>query len=94
MDSSDINNGAAADAGKHFLTIVSPFFLAVALKLNCDGVLRGAGRVKSFMATTFSDLILRVVLHLYSVHSTVRQEYGYPGLLDGCCLQYSQTFYI
>lgn len=61
MDSADINNGAAADAGKHFLTIVSPFFLAVALKLNCDGVLRGAGRVKSFMATTFSDLILRVV---------------------------------
>ncbi len=61
MDSADINNISAAEAGKHFLMIVSPFFAAVALKLNCDGVLRGSGRIKSFMATTFSDLILRVV---------------------------------
>lgn len=28
----------------------------------CDGVLRGAGAMKSFMITTFTDLILRVVL--------------------------------
>lgn len=61
MDSADANNIAAAEAGKLFLTIVSPFFLAVALKLTADGVLRGAGLVKQFMITTFSDLILRVV---------------------------------
>lgn len=62
MDSSDINNTAAAEAGKLFLSIVSPFFLTVALKLNSDGVLRGAGRIKSFMVTTFSDLVLRVAI--------------------------------
>lgn len=61
MDSVDMNNINAADAGKHFLTIVSPFFLTVGLKLNSDGVLRGAGLIKSFMVTTFSDLVLRVV---------------------------------
>lgn len=61
MDSADANNAAAAEAGKLFLCIVSPFFLAVSLKLTADGVLRGAGLVKQFMITTFSDLILRVV---------------------------------
>lgn len=61
LDSSDANNEAAAAAGKAFLTTVSPFFLAVAVKLTADGVLRGAGNVRAFMITTFSDLILRVV---------------------------------
>lgn len=60
MDSSDANNAGAAEAGMHFLTIVSPFFLAVSLKLVADGVLRGAGNMRAFMITTFSDLILRV----------------------------------
>lgn len=61
MDSADVNNAAAADAGMHFLQIVSPFFVMVGLKLNCDGVLRGLGCVKAFMATTFADLLLRVM---------------------------------
>lgn len=62
MDSADANNIAAANAGKHFLTIVSPFFVMVGLKLNSDGVLRGCGNIKAFMVTTFSDLVLRVVI--------------------------------
>ncbi len=62
MDSADADNIAAAEAGMHFLTIVSPFFLAVGLKLNSDGVLRGCGNVTAFMITTFSDLILRVLI--------------------------------
>ncbi len=62
MDNEDANNILAAEAGMHFLTIVSPFFLAVGLKLNSDGVLRGSGNINAFMITTFSDLILRVVL--------------------------------
>ena len=62
MDSADADNIAAAEAGMHFLTIVSPFFLAVGLKLNSDGVLRGSGNINAFMITTFSDLILRVVI--------------------------------
>ncbi len=61
MDSEDANNVAAAEAGMGFLRIVSPFFLGVCVKLAADGVLRGAGRVREFMITTFSDLILRVV---------------------------------
>lgn len=61
MDSSDANNAAAAEAGMNFLRIVSPFFLGVCVKLAADGVLRGAGRVRDFMITTFSDLILRVI---------------------------------
>ncbi len=62
MDSEDANNIAAAEAGMHFLTIVSPFFLAVGLKLSSDGVLRGCGNISAFMITTFSDLIIRVLL--------------------------------
>ena len=61
MDSADANNTAAAEAGMHFLQIVSPFFLAVGFKLSADGVLRGLGCIKAFMATTFSDLVLRVL---------------------------------
>lgn len=48
--------------GVRFLRIVSPFYLVILLKLVSDGVLRGAGDMKSFMITTFSDLILRVSL--------------------------------
>ena len=52
----------ALSTGMMFLRIVSPFFAVVAMKLTTDGVLRGAGAMKSFMVATFSDLILRVVL--------------------------------
>ncbi|MCI5578558.1 MAG: MATE family efflux transporter [Oscillospiraceae bacterium] len=61
MDETQGNTEAAAEAGRQFLTIVSPFYLAVALKLTGDAILRGGGRVGAFMVTTFSDLILRVV---------------------------------
>ena len=42
--------------------MVSPFYFVVAIKLVSDGVLRGAGQMKLFMAATFTDLLLRVVL--------------------------------
>lgn len=48
--------------GKDFLRIVSPFYFIISLKLMADGVLRGSGAMKWFMAATFTDLILRVVL--------------------------------
>ena len=54
--------GAALQTGVRFLRIVSPFYFVVCIKLVCDGVLRGAGAMKQFMITTFSDLILRVLL--------------------------------
>lgn len=60
MDKSHGDTEAAAEAGKHFLTVVAPFYAAVALKLTGDAILRGGRRVGAFMVTTFSDLILRV----------------------------------
>lgn len=52
----------ALSTGVQFLRIVSPFYFVVSLKLVADGILRGAGMMKLFMASTFTDLILRVTL--------------------------------
>ena len=52
----------ALNTGIQFLKIVSPFYFVVSMKLIADGLLRGAGAMSCFMASTFSDLILRVVL--------------------------------
>lgn len=58
----DDGAGQAMATGTAFLKIVAPFYFVVAAKLVSDGVLRGMGRMKQFMAGTFTDLILRVVL--------------------------------
>lgn len=52
----------AVKTGIEFLRIVAPFYLAISIKLAADGVLRGTGRMKMFMFSTFTDLILRVIL--------------------------------
>lgn len=52
----------ALSTGVQFLQIITPFYFIVSVKLVADGILRGAGRMKNFMAATFTDLILRVVL--------------------------------
>ncbi len=52
----------AVAVGCNFLNIVAPFYFSVTAKLNCDAVLKGAGAVKYFVITTFTDLIIRVVL--------------------------------
>lgn len=54
--------GDAMKTGIQILRILAPFYFVVSTKLMCDGVLRGAGAMKSFMITTFTDLILRVAL--------------------------------
>ena len=48
------------DVGRQYLFILVPFYIIVCLKFVCDSVLRGAGAMRPFMITTFSDLILRV----------------------------------
>lgn len=58
----DTPSDAALETGVVFLRILAPFYFLIALKLVSDGVLRGAGMMKKFMITTFTDLILRVVL--------------------------------
>ena len=52
----------ALRTGVIFLRILSPFYFVVSAKLAADGVLRGAGMMRSFMIATFTDLILRVAL--------------------------------
>ena len=59
LDSASVQ---AMEAGTGFLRIVTPFYAFVAVKLMADGILRGAGAMKSFMIATFTDLVLRVVL--------------------------------
>lgn len=54
--------GEAMNTGMLFLRIVAPFYVVVSAKLAADGILRGAGLMKKFMASTFTDLILRVAL--------------------------------
>lgn len=55
----------ALNAGVLFLRIVAPFYFVVSTKLVSDGILRGTEHMKQFMAATFSDLILRIVLAFF-----------------------------
>ncbi len=55
-------SGPALNTGVELLRMLSPFYFIVAVKLMADGVLRGAGMMSRFMVSTFTDLILRVVL--------------------------------
>ena len=66
--------------GTQFLKTVSPFYLFIAIKLIIDGVLRGCGKMKMFMVSTFSDLLLRVVLSysLVPIFNEVGIWYSWP----------------
>ena len=52
----------AMHSGLMFLRIVAPFYLIIAAKIVADGVLRGVGLMGRFMASTFTDLLIRVAL--------------------------------
>lgn len=54
--------GDAMKTALTFLRIVAPFYVGISAKLVADGILRGTGHMGCFMASTFTDLILRVVL--------------------------------
>lgn len=56
------DSGAALITGRQFLWILSPFYFIVSAKLVADGILRGISAMRQFMAATFTDLILRVLL--------------------------------
>lgn len=55
-------SAAAMITGRQFLWILTPFYFVVSAKLVADGILRGGSAMGRFMASTFTDLILRVVL--------------------------------
>ncbi len=52
----------ALSVGIEILRVLAPFYCVIAAKLVSDGILRGTGRMKQFMAGTFTDLLLRVLL--------------------------------
>lgn len=58
----DESSSAALATGQMFLWILSPFYFVISAKLVVDGVLRGVSAMWQFMAATFTDLILRVIL--------------------------------
>ncbi|MCI5624206.1 MULTISPECIES: MATE family efflux transporter [Anaerostipes] len=66
-------NGIKVGVG--FLHIVTPFYMIICIKFIYDGALRGMEAMKGFMASTFADLIARVVLSfLFSI------PFGYIGI--------------
>lgn len=64
-------------AGKQFLWTVSPFYFAVGLKILFDGILKGTGEMKAFMAGTFTDLLLRVI---FSYVAVLGLNMGFAGI--------------
>lgn len=48
--------------GSQFIQYCCPLYAVLSVKLISDSVLRGGGAMRAFMFTTFSDLLLRVVL--------------------------------
>lgn len=54
--------GEAIETGVVFLRTVAPFYVLLAFKLSSDGLMRGCGMMGRFMATTLSDMFLRMTL--------------------------------
>lgn len=71
----DNSTNTAIHTGIMFLCILSPFYFVVSTKLVADGILRGAGLMSRFMITTFTDLILRVVLAII-----LSKQFGSTGI--------------
>ena len=65
--------------GKAFIYCVAPFYLFLCIKIPCDGVLKGAGDMRSFMIATFLDLIIRVGLS-YLLGNILPNEYKIYGI--------------
>ncbi|MBQ9330093.1 MAG: MATE family efflux transporter [Oscillibacter sp.] len=65
----------AISTGVQFLRILAPFYFVVSTKLVADGILRGTSRMGQFVAATFTDLILRVVL-AYALSAAMGKPLG------------------
>lgn len=63
------------DVARGYLFTVVPFYVVVCIKFVCDSVLRGAGAMRPFTITTFSDLILRVILSI-ALFYVIGNEHG------------------
>lgn len=69
-------SGLALESAASFLKIVAPFYTLISVKMIADGILRGARMMKKFMISTFTDLLLRVLL-AYLLSQT---SLGYNGI--------------
>ena len=58
----DTPTETAITTGVQYLRILSPFYFVVSSKLVADGILRASSLMGRLMASTFTDLVLRVVL--------------------------------
>lgn len=68
-------NRDVIDVGTQFLWIVSAFYLIIPFKLVLDGVLRGIGSMKGFLAGTLLDLVFRVAFSFI-----LAPRFGYVGI--------------
>lgn len=73
----DFDRAAIVAQGMLFLNICAPFYFFIAIKNCCDSVLRGGGAMGQFMATTFADLFLRVILAYILVRG---MDMGFTGV--------------
>ena len=67
------------DVGKKFIYCVAPFYIFLCIKIPCDGVLKGAGDMRSFMIGTFVDLFIRIGLS-YLFAYTLPDNYKLIGI--------------
>jgi len=72
-------NNDVINIGKSFIYCVAPFYIFLCIKIPCDGVLKGAGDMRSFTIATFADLIIRIGLS-YLFAYTLPNEYKIYGI--------------
>jgi len=58
----DSPSADAIKTGQQILNILAPFYVIISGKIVTDSLLRGAQKMTPFMISTFTDLVLRVVL--------------------------------
>ena len=78
FDDENLNNDVI-NIGKSFIYCVAPFYIFLCIKIPCDGVLKGAGDMRSFTIATFADLIIRIGLS-YLFAYTLPNEYKIYGI--------------
>ena len=71
----DTPSTLALASGMQLLHIIVPFYFVVSAKLVADGILRGSSKMSKFMTSTFTDLIIRVVLAIL-----LSKPFGYTGI--------------
>ena len=73
-----------------FLIIVSSFLPVVCIKIVCDGAVRGSGGNLGFTISTFTDLILRVIL----VYVLTDAGWGFKGVCWAWAIGWSISMFV